>query len=1057
MINWLIEVSLGNRFLVVGLFLLVGAWGYWALRTTPIDAIPDLSDNQVIVFTDWPGRSPQEVEDQVTYPLTVSLQGLPGVRVVRSSSAFGFSMINVIFEDSVDLYFARSRVLERLNLLTKSLPAGVVPTLGPDATGVGHVFWYTVEGKGHSLRDLRSIQDWFIRYQLNSVPGVAEVASVGGVVRQYQIDVDPNRLRAYRIPLSAVIDAVMRSNRNVGGNVVEAAGTWSVVRGLGLIEGVRDVEDIVVGAANGIPIFVRQLAAVQVGDAFRAAALVKGTDEAVGGVVVARYGVSTVDVIDRVKAKIQALQAGLPPGVRIVPFYDRSALIQRAVDTLKRALIEETIVVTVVNIVFLLHLRSVLIVTIPLPLAVLTAFLFMRYLGISSNIMSLAGIAIAIGVLVDAAIVVTENAFRYLEKRGVDPRDRRRVLETVLEATKLVGRPIFFSMTIIILAFIPVFALTGQEGKLFHPLAFTKTFAMVGATILSVTLVPVLSSLLIGGRIRGEEANPVMRPLVWAYRPALAFALRHRALTLGMAALVVAGALALVPRIGKEFMPPLNEGDLMFMPVTDPAIGLPQAVDVAKKQNEALQKFPEVASVVAKIARADTSTDPAPVNMTETVVNLKPEREWRPGMTREKLIGELDQATTLPGVSNIWTQPIINRINMLTTGIRSEVGVKVFGNDLNVLQERARAIADVLRGIPGAVDVYPEQVTGAPYLDVRVNRQAAARYGITVGAIQDAIETAVGETNLTLTIEGRQRFPVRVRYAPEYRTDAQALGGVLVTAPNGTQVPLAQVAELRSVAGPSMISSENGLLVVTVLLNVRGRDVGRFVDEARRVIAERITLPQGSYIEWSGQYENERRAGERLQIVIPAVLVVIFVLLYLTYRSFLDAAQVLLAVPFGLAGGIYLLYALGYNFSVAVWVGFIALFGTAVQTAVVMVIYLEEAVAQRREALGGRLTRAALLEAVTEGALLRLRPKVMTVSTVVASLLPIMWSHSTGAEVMKPLATPVLGGMVSSLGLVLIVTPVIFYWLRERELNRAEAEERAGDATADPRVWESTD
>jgi copper/silver efflux system protein len=1057
MINRLIEVSLRNRFLVVGVFLLVAAWGYWALRTTPIDAIPDLSDNQVIVFTDWPGRSPQEVEDQVTYPLTVSLQGLPGVRVVRSSSAFGFSMINVIFEDSVDLYFARSRVLERLNLLTKALPAGVVPTLGPDATGVGHVFWYTVEGKGHSLRDLRSIQDWFIRYQLNSVPGVAEVASVGGVVRQYQIDVDPNRLRAYKIPLSAVIDAVMRSNRNVGGNVVEAAGTWSVVRGLGLIEGVRDVEDIVVGAANGIPIFVRQVASVKIGDAFRAAALVKGTEEAVGGVVVARYGVSTVDVIDRVKAKIQALQAGLPPGVRIVPFYDRSALIQRAVDTLKRALIEETIVVTLVNIVFLLHLRSVLIVTIPLPLAVLTAFLFMRYLGISSNIMSLAGIAIAIGVLVDAAIVVTENAFRYLEKRGVDPRDRRRVVETVLDATKLVGRPIFFSMTIIILAFIPVFALTGQEGKLFHPLAFTKTFAMVGATILSVTLVPVLCSLLIGGRIRGEEANPVMRPLVWAYRPALAFALRHRALTLGMAALVVIGALALVPRIGREFMPPLTEGDLMFMPVTDPAIGLAQAVDIARKQNEALQKFPEVGSVVAKIARADTSTDPAPVNMTETVVNLKPEREWRSGMTREKLIVELDQATTLPGVSNIWTQPIINRINMLTTGIRSEVGVKVFGNDLNVLQERARAIADVLRGIPGAVDVYPEQVTGAPYLDVRVNRQAAARYGITVGAIQDVIETAVGETNLTLTIEGRQRFPVRVRYAPEYRTDAQALSRVLVTAPNGTQVPLGQVAELRSVAGPSMISSENGLLVVTVLLNVRGRDVGSFVDEARGVIANRITLPQGSYIEWSGQYENERRARARLQIVIPVVLVVIFVLLYLTYRSFLDAAQVLLAVPFGLAGGIYLLYALGYNFSVAVWVGFIALFGTAVQTAVVMVIYLEEAVAQRREALDGRLTRAALLEAVTEGALLRLRPKVMTVSTVVASLLPIMWSHSTGAEVMKPLAAPVLGGMVSSLGLVLIVTPVIFHWLRERELNRAEAEERAGDATADPRAWESTD
>src|SRR5437870_10395079 len=637
MINWLIEVSLRNRFLVIAFFVLVAGWGYWALRTTPIDAIPDLSDNQVIVFTDWPGRSPQEVEDQITYPLTVSLQGLPGVRVVRSSSAFGFSMINVIFEDDVDLYFARTRVLERLNLLTKALPPGIVPTLGPDATGVGHVFWYTVEGKGHSLQDLRSLQDWFIRYQLNAVPGVAEVASVGGVVRQYQIDVDPNRLRAFHIPLSTVVDAVMRSNRNVGGNVVEASGTWAVVRGLGLIERVSDIEQVVVGAENGVPIFVRQVAEVKIGDAFRASALVKGTEEAVGGVVVARYGVSTVDVINKVKEKIKALQAGLPAGVRIIPFYDRSSLIDRAVHTLRRALIEETSVVTVVNILFLLNLRSVLIVTIPLPLAVLTAFLFMRYLGISSNIMSLAGIAIAIGVLVDAAIVVTENAFRFIEQRGVNPRNRRRVTETVLEATRLVGRPIFFSMAIIILAFIPVFALTGQEGKLFHPLAFTKTFSMVGATILSVTLVPVLCSWLIGGRIRGEDANPVMRPLMWLYRPVLGWTLRHRALTLAGAALIFVGAVALVPRIGREFMPPLDEGDLMFMPVTDPAIGLPQAVEIAKKQNAIIARAPEVAGVVAKIARAETSTDPAPVNMTETVVNLKPASAWRPGMTREKL------------------------------------------------------------------------------------------------------------------------------------------------------------------------------------------------------------------------------------------------------------------------------------------------------------------------------------------------------------------------------------------------------------------------------------
>ena len=1047
MIDRIIEASLRNRFLVIAGLLLLGGWGYWALLTTPLDAIPDLSDNQVIVFSDWPGRSPQEIEDQVTYPLTVSLQGLPGVRVVRSSSAFGFSMINVIFEDAIDLYFARSRVLERLQLLTKALPSGVVPTLGPDATGVGHVFWYTIEGGGKSLQELRSLQDWFVRYQLNAVPGVAEVASVGGTVRQYQVDVDPQRLRAYRIPISAVVDAVMRSNRNVGGNVVEASGTWTVVRGLGLVESVADVEQIVVGAENGVPIYVSQIAKVQVGDAFRAAALVKAGEEAVGGVVVARYGVSTVDVIHGVKEKIAALQAGLPAGVKIVPFYDRSALIERAVSTLRRALIEETLVVTAINILFLLNVRSVLIVTIPLPLAVLSAFLFMRYLGISSNIMSLAGIAIAIGVLVDAAIVVTENAFRYIERHGINTRNRARVTEAVLEATRVVGRPIFFSMAIIILAFVPVFALTGQEGKLFRPLAFTKTFSMAGATLLSVTLVPVLCSLLIGGRIRSEESNPIMKPLMWVYRPLLAWALRHRVLTIAAAVLVFVGAVAVVPRIGREFMPPLNEGHLMFMPVTDPAIGLPQAIDIVKKQNVAIAAVPEVADVVAKIARAETSTDPSPVNMTETVITLKPESTWRPGMTREKLIAEMDEAAALPGVANIWTQPIINRINMLTTGIRSEVGVKLFGSDLNVLQERARAAAELLRRIPGAADVYPEQVTGAPYLDIKVNRAAAARYGITVGAIQDVIETAVGETNLTVTIEGRQRFPVRVRYAPEFRSSAEALGSVLVAAPNGTQVPLAQVADLRPVAGPSMIQSENGLLVVSVLLNVRGRDVGSFVEESRRVLAERLPLPAGSYLQWSGQYENEVRARQRLLIVIPVVLIVIYLLLYLTYHSFLEAAHVLMAVPFALSGGIYLLWALGYNFSVAVWVGFIALFGTAVQTAVVMVIYLEEAVVRKREAMGGRLTRAALLEAVTEGALLRLRPKVMTVSTVVASLLPIMWSHSTGAEVMKPLATPVLGGMVSSLAHVLLVTPVIFYWLRERDLLREERSHRREAST----------
>jgi Cu(I)/Ag(I) efflux system membrane protein CusA/SilA len=1035
MINQLIDLSLRNRFIVIALFLGLGGWGWWALLATPIDAIPDLSDNQVIVFTDWPGHSPQEVEDQVTYPLTTNLQGLAGVRVVRSQSAFGFSMVYAVFEDDVDLYFARTRVLERMSLVAKNLPDGVVPTLGPDATGVGHVFWYTVESPTHSLRDLRTLQDWFIRYQLNAVPGVAEVASVGGYVQQYQVDVDPNRLRTYNLPLSAVVNAVRDSNVNVGGNVLDSSGAWLIVRGVGLIESVDDVKRIVVGASNGVPVYVEQLADVQVGNAFRMASLVKGTHEAVGGVIVARSGVNTKEVIDAVKARIAQIQPGLPEGVTIVPFYDRSELIEQAVDTLRVALVEEIALVTLAHVVFLMHFRSILIVTIPLPLAVLMSFLGMYYAGISSNIMSLAGIAIAIGVLVDAGIVVTENAFRHIEQRGVDPRDRQRVWETVRDSTRLVGRPVFFSMAIILLAFIPVFALTGQEGKLFQPLAFTKTFAVLAATVIAVTLVPVLCTLLLGGRFHAEEANPVMRLLRRLYEPTLRTALSHRVATIAAAALLFAGALLLARGIGSEFMPTLNEGDLMFMPIADPSISLEENTRIAARQNEALQAFPEVEYVVAKVARADTSTDPAPLNMTETIVHLKPRDQWRPGMTLDRLRADMGRAAELPGVSNIWTMPIINRIDMLTTGIRSEVGVKIFGTDLNVLERLARQVADALREVPGASNVYPEQVTSGQYLNITIDRAAAARYGIGVGEIQQVVETAVGETTQTTTVEGRQRFPVRVRYAPRHRTDADAIGRVLVAAPGGPQIPLAQLARIEHARGPAMISSENGLLLATVLLNVQGRDVGGFVDEARATVVERVNLPPGYYVAWSGRWENQERARARLQLVLPIVLVVIFVLLYVTYHSVLEAAHVLLAVPFALTGGVYLLWLLGYNFSVAVWVGFIALFGTAVQTGVVMVIYLEEAVERKRRELGGELTSAALKDAVMDGALLRLRPKVMTVSTVVAGLLPIMWSTRAGAEVMKPLATPVLGGMVSSLLHVLIVTPVIFFWLRQRQLG----------------------
>jgi Cu(I)/Ag(I) efflux system membrane protein CusA/SilA len=1042
MIQRLITFSLQHRAAIVALYVALGAWGFWALRATPVDAIPDLSDNQVIVFTDWPGHSAQEVEDQVTYPLTVNLQGLAGVRVVRSQSAFGFSMIYVVFEDEVDLYFARSRVLERMNLVTKLLPAGVVPTLGPDATGVGHVFWYTIESPAHSLRDLRTLQDWFIRYQLNAVPGVAEVASVGGHVQQYQIDVDPNRLRSFDLSLRDVVEAVQESNLNVGGNVLEANGAWAVVRGVGLIESLEDVQSIMVRAEGGVPIFVRDIADVRIGDAFRVASLVKGEHEAVGGVVVARSGENAQEVIDRVKARIEQIKAGLPPGVQIVPFYDRSQLIGQAIDTLRVALIEEIILVTLAHVVFLMHLRSILIVTLPLPLAVLMAFLGMYYAGISSNIMSLAGIAIAIGVLVDAGIVVTENAFRFVEQKRVNVRDRRAVWHTVLESTRLVARPVFFSMAIILLAFVPVFALTGQEGKLFTPLAFTKTFAVFAATVMAVTLVPVLCTLLLGGRMHAEEQNPVMRFLHRVYRPVLTWALGHRVATVTLAAALFLGALVVGSRIGSEFMPPLFEGDLMFMPIADPSISIEQNTDIAKRQNAALLAFPEVEHVVAKVGRADTSTDPAPLNMTETVVHLKPRDEWRPGMSLDRLRAEMSRAVQLPGVANIWTMPIINRIDMLTTGIRSEVGVKIYGSELAVLEQLTPQVAAAIQTVPGAANVYAEPVTSGQYLNIAVDREAAARYGISVGAVQRVIENAIGETVLSLTIEGRQRFPVRVRYAPQYRTDAQALGDVVVASPAGAQIPLKQVARIEPARGPAMISSENGLLIATVLMNVQERDVGGFVDEAKRVVAEQVSMPAGYYAGWSGRYENQARARQRLQVVLPIVLVVIFGLLYVTYRSLSEAAHVLLAVPFALTGGVYLLWLLGYNFSVAVWVGFIALFGTAVQTGVVMVIYLNEAVERKRAEVTGTFTRTHLRAAVIEGALLRLRPKVMTVSTVVASLLPIMWSARVGAEVMKPLATPVLGGMVSSLLHVLVVTPVIFYWLHGRHLPADEEIER---------------
>jgi copper/silver efflux system protein len=1094
MIDRLIDFSLRNRFLILGLTLLIVAAGLYTVRTNPVDAIPDLSETQVIVFADWPGRSPQEVEDQVTYPMTVNLQGLAGVKAVRASSAFGFSMVNVIFEDGTDLYFGRQRILERMNLIQGLMPKGVTAVLGPDASAVGQVFWYTLEGEGRDLGELRALQDFFVRYQLNAVPGVAEVASIGGFVREYQIDLDPNKLTAYGLSLRDVMTAVERSNNNVGGKTIEQNGMEYVVRGIGLIRGLRDIGNTAVSASGGVPVYLSSLGTIQLGPAFRRGALEKNGKEVVGGVVTMRYGESAPEIIARVKAKIREVQKGLPQGVRIVPAYDRSALIARAVGTLKRSLIEEILLVVLAHMLFLLHFRSVLIVSAPLPIAVLISFILMRVFGITSNIMSLMGIAIAIGVLVDAGIVITENCFRQLEREAERGGTPRPLIDSVRDAAQQIGRPIFFSMVIIILAFFPVFSLTGEEGRLFHPLAFTKTFAMIGATFLSVTLVPVLATFLIRGKVRPEQHNPLMRGARRLYEPALNWALRHKKTTLLAAGgafllslVLVGGAgLLLTPvklpfdaaaaagsggaqriadrlasgqqwldshvaaGVGREFMPPLDEGTLMFMPVTSNAISLTEAVEIMKKQDAVLRSFPEVASVIGKVGRVESPLDPAPINMYETLVELKDRKHWRPGLTKDTLIAEMTEKSQMPGVTTIWQQPIRNRIDMLATGIPTQVGIKIFGPDLAVLERQARDVATAVREVRGAVDVYPEQILGTPYLEIEVDREAVARYGATVGDVEDVIEAAIGGMDLTTTIEGRNRFAVRVRYARELRSDLESIRRVLVPVrsplgPGMAHVPLAELASIRLRPGPSMISSENGLLRARIFLNVRGRDVGSFVDEAKRTVEQKTPLPAGTFLEWSGQYENQLRARNRLLIVVPACFAIIFMLLWLTYRSAKEAAHVILAIPFALTGGNLLLWALHaaalqfgwkteFHLSVAVWVGYIALFGTAVQTAVVMVVYLEEAL--HRKMAAGELTRERIREAAMEGAVLRLRPKLMTVSTVIAGLLPILWSTETGSEVAKPIATPVLGGMLSSLVHVLIVTPVIWTMIKEWELRR---------------------
>ena len=1081
MIPGLIAWSLRNRFLVACGVLFIVAFGIFELGRTPVDAIPDLSENQVIVFADWPGRSPQEVEDQITYPLSVNLQGLAGVKTVRANSMFGFSLLTVIFDEKVDNYFARTRILERLNYLGDVLPAGVIPRLGPDATGLGWVYQYYLDVDpakapkgGYDLGQLRATQDWFVRYQLNAVHGVAEVASIGGFVRQYQIEVSSTKMRTAGVSLQEVMEAVGQSNLNVGGKVIEENGLEFVVRGLGLINSTADLEATVLKQREGTPIYLRDVATVQVGGDFRRGALDVAGREAVGGIVVMRTGENAHAVIQQVKEKIAQIAPSLPPGVSIKPFYDRSELIDRTINTLKHALTEEIILVTLAHIIFLFHFRSILIVTFPLPVSILISFILMRQFGITSNIMSLSGIAIAIGVLVDAAIVLTENVIRQCEeaerRKGEaisnqcsvisdpsstptsDPRDQKLItaplitdycrltpaetLAVTLKAAQQVGRPIFFAMAIIILAFVPVFALTGQEGKLFHPLAFTKTFAMIGSTLLAVTIVPVLCSVLVRGPFHREEENVVMRWLLRLYEPVLDWALRHRKTVLGMALAMLAGAGFLATRMGSEFMPPLNEGSLLFMPVLLPQTSLTEVKRIMAWQDEVISKMPEVASVAGKLGRAETATDPAPVEMIETTIMLRPESEWPAGMTKDRIVEKLmGQLTNIPGYVPGFLQPIENRILMLSTGIRAQVGIKILGDNLDDLQAKAFEIERVVREIPGATGVAPSRMQGKPYVEVAVNREAMARYGLRAQQLLDAVEAGIGGRNVATTIEGRQRFPIQVRIARDERDDIERLGDILVATPAGQHIPLGQLADIRRTLGASEIASENGRLRVFVQANVQGRDLGGFVAEAHRRIAERVTLSKGMTIEWSGQYENQIRAQQTLRVVVPVVLAIIFLLLFIVYGNAKEAAHVILAVPFALTGGVALQYYLGYPFSVAVWVGYIALFGTAIQTGVVMVVYLEEAVARKRTELGGAITAADLCRAIKDGARLRLRPKVMTVATIVASLLPIMWSTRTGSEVMKPIAAPVIGGMVSSLLHILIVTPVIFAWLRERELG----------------------
>ena len=1034
MLEKIIEASVNNRLLVIVFALLIALAGAYAMLRTPVDAIPDLSDVQVIIFTEYPGQAPQVVEDQVTYPLTTAMLGVPFAKAVRGYSFFGYSFVYIIFEDGADMYWARSRVLEYLNYVASRLPGGVTPTLGPDATGVGWAFEYVIDGGDqYDLQQLRSIQDWFLRYELMSVSGVAEVASIGGYVKQYQVEVDPNKLLAYNIPLSKVRTALQRSNNDVGGRLVEMGETEFMVRGLGYIQSIEDIENTPVGVdENGTPILIRNIAHVHLGPELRRGlADLDGEGETVGGIVIMRYGENALKTIDAVKAKLEELKAGLPEGVTIQAVYDRSSLIERAIDNLKGTLLEESIIVALVTILFLLHFRSAFVAIFTLPMGILIAFLIMYFQGLNANIMSLSGIAIAIGAMIDAAIVMIENAHKHME-RDAGKKDHWRI---IIDASKEVGPALFYSLLIITLSFLPVFTLQAQEGRLFKPLAFTKTYAMAASALLAITVVPVLMGYFIRGKILPEKKNPLNRFLMYVYRPVIHAVLRFKWITIA-AALVVLGVTAYpLGKLGSEFMPPLNEGDLLYMPTTDPGISITKAKELLQQTDKIIKSFPEVDHAFGKAGRAETATDPAPLSMIETTITLKPEDEWREGMTMDKLVRELDAAIDFPGLTNAWTMPIKTRIDMLSTGIKTPVGVKLMGPDLNVLSDLGQYIAAVLQTVPGTLSAFPDKAVGGNFIDYRINREEAARYGLTVGDVQDVIMSAIGGMNVTHTVEGLERYPVNVRYSRELRDNLPALQRVLIPTPTGAQIPLNYVADFSIVNGPPVIKSENARTTSWLYVDIRDIDVGTYVKNARATVNEQVDLPEGYSMVWSGQYEYMERARQRLQIVIPLTLVIIFLLLYLNFKNITESLIVMLSLPFSLVGGVWLLYLFNYNLSVAVGVGFIALAGVAAETGVIMLIYLDQAYKERL--MRGQMTSLKdLYEAVIVGAVERVRPKMMTVMAIMAGLLPILWGHGTGSQVMKRIAAPMVGGMISSTILTLVVIPVIYYLWKSQALKR---------------------